>query len=77
MRTFLNVAVAATLSIAFALPLAGEAVAKTRSQMSEAEKKDLRKRAREYCLKAYAKGNTTLERVEIKASGKVICWLRE
>jgi hypothetical protein len=75
-RNFLSLAVAATLSFAFSMPLVGEAAAKKRSEMTEKEKKELRKRAREYCLKAYAKGTSELERVEIKSTGKVVCWIR-
>jgi hypothetical protein len=48
-----------------------------RDSMSEAQKKKLRKNARDYCLKTYAKGTATLERVEIQQSGKVICWIRQ
>jgi hypothetical protein len=47
-----------------------------RSMMSEEQKKNLRKRAREYCNKTYAKGGAFIERIEIQSTGKVICWIR-
>jgi hypothetical protein len=48
-----------------------------RSQMSEAQKKQLRAQARAYCMKNYVKGLKELDRVEIQSTGKVICWIRQ
>jgi hypothetical protein len=46
-----------------------------RSTMTEAQKKDLRRRGREWCLKNYAKGNaSTIDRVEILTDGSIRCW---
>jgi hypothetical protein len=53
-----------------------EAAKKTRrDQMTEAQKTALRKRAREWCTKNI-KGLRSLERVEIKSTGRVVCWYR-
>ena len=65
------------LGLIFALPLTVDALAEDkRSKMTPAQKKELRKRAREYCLKHYVKGAGYLERVEILSSGQVRCWIR-
>lgn len=76
MKKVITLAIASALAVTFTAPLALDASAKKRADMTEKEKKELRKRAREYCLKAYAKGTSELERVEIKSTGKVICWIR-
>ncbi len=76
MNKILKFALLTTLTVAFVTPLAGVAFAKKRDAMSEKEKKDIRKRAREYCNKTYAKGGAFVERVEIQSTGKVICWIR-
>jgi hypothetical protein len=76
MKKILKFALATTLTVAFATPLAGVAFAKKRDAMSEKEKKALRKNAREYCNKKYAKGGAFVERIEIQSTGKVICWIR-
>jgi hypothetical protein len=63
-----------------AIPAMSEA-AKTakkdkRSMMTETQKKDVRRRAREYCDKTYAKGGAFVESVDILSTGKVVCWIR-
>jgi hypothetical protein len=66
-------AMTATTQVSFA----AKAVKKDkRSMMSEDQKTNLRKRAREYCNKTYAKGGAFVERIEIQSTGKVICWIR-
>ena len=67
----------AVAAATFATGLSTAAEAKRRDQMTAAEKKELRKRAREWCMKKYVKGTVTFERVEIRANGQVICWTRQ
>lgn len=76
MKKILKFTLATALTVAFAGPLTGVAIAKKRDAMSENEKKALRKKAREYCNKTYAKGGAFVERVEIQSTGKVVCWIR-
>jgi hypothetical protein len=68
------------LIIAFCAGLSGESLAATksdkRSKMTEAQKKELRIRAREYCRKKYAKGGAFVESVDIQSDGTPICWIR-
>jgi D-Tyr-tRNAtyr deacylase len=48
-----------------------------RDAMSEAQKKDLRKRAYEWCRKTYLKGGGGyIMRVEIMNDGRVRCWYK-
>jgi hypothetical protein len=66
---------AAVVLASVAVP--SEAAKDKRSTMSEAQKKQLRARAREYCMKNFVKGLKELDRVEIQSTGKVICWIRQ
>jgi hypothetical protein len=47
-----------------------------RSKMTEAQKKDLRKRGREWCRKNHAKGNAEIISVDIMTDGSIRCWYR-
>jgi hypothetical protein len=73
-------AILSTLGVTLVLtaaPTISEAAKDKRSMMSEAQKKQLRARAREYCMKNYVKGLKELDRVEIRSDGKVVCWIRQ
>jgi hypothetical protein len=78
MKKTLTTAFATALALGLVIsPMESFAAKKSkRDSMSEGQKKDLRKRAREYCQKKYANGTAYLERVEIKSNGQVICWIR-
>jgi hypothetical protein len=72
-----SICAAFTLTAVSAMSEAAKATKKDkRSTMSDAQKKDLRHRAREYCVKKYAKGTSEIESVDILSTGKVICWIR-
>lgn len=77
MKLFTAFALAAGFSLVVGLGIdTAEAAKKSRrDQMTEAQKTALRKRAREWCIKNI-KGLRSLERVEIKSTGKVVCWYR-
>jgi hypothetical protein len=46
-----------------------------RSMMTDAQKKELRRRGREWCLKNHAKGSAaTIDRIEILTDGSIRCW---
>jgi hypothetical protein len=45
-----------------------------RDQMSAEQKKELRRKGREWCIKNHAKGNSTIERIEIMENGSIRCW---
>jgi hypothetical protein len=48
-----------------------------RDQMSAEQKRALRKKAMEWCLKTYGHdGYTQIERVQIKSDGTVVCYIR-
>jgi hypothetical protein len=47
-----------------------------RSKMTPAQKKELRKRGREWCMKNHIKGNMQFERIEIMSDGRIRCWMR-
>jgi hypothetical protein len=67
---------------ALAIPMDAAVAAKKtvkkdkRAQMTEEQKKQARKSAREWCMKYHAKGNAYIERVEILSDGRVRCWIR-
>ena len=45
--------------------------------MSAEQKRALRKKAMEWCLKTYGHdGYTQIERVQIKSDGTVVCYIR-
>jgi hypothetical protein len=71
-------ATAFTLSLPVDTAFAAKAAKKDRrSQMTAEQKKDLRKRAREWCIKNYAKGNAAvIDRIDILSDGSVRCWYR-
>jgi len=73
-------ATAAVLALAAVSPQAG-AASKTktkdvRSQMTPAQKADIRKKAFEWCRKKYAGGGAYVFRVEILSDGRVRCWYK-
>jgi hypothetical protein len=75
------VLLAAAAAIAIPMSIASEAASKPkkdkRSQMTEEQKKELRRRAREWCIKNYAKGNAAeIVRIDIQSDGRVRCWYR-
>jgi hypothetical protein len=69
-------------AFALAVPMDAALAAKkkpkkdVRSGMTEAQKKQLRKAGREWCLKQHAKGTVYIERIEIMSNGGIRCWLR-
>jgi hypothetical protein len=72
---------AAVAAIALPVSVASEAAPKPkkdkRSQMTAEQKKDLRRRAREWCIKNYARGNAAeIVRIDIQSDGRVRCWYR-
>lgn len=77
MRLF--VALLLTAMVLAIAPLPVDAASKTtdvRSKLTEAQKAEIRKRAREYCKKRYGGGGVVIERVEILSDGRVRCWYR-
>jgi hypothetical protein len=47
-----------------------------RDRMSDAQKKELRRRAMDWCKKKFRDGANSIERVQIQSNGKVICYIR-
>ncbi len=71
----LGLALAIFAGSTLALPNASKAGIK-RSQMTAAQKKELRRRGREWCMKNHIKGPSTFDRIEIMSDGRVRCWWR-
>jgi hypothetical protein len=47
-----------------------------RDSMSAEQKKEVRRKARDWCAKKIRNGNSYVDRIEIKSDGRVICWYR-
>ncbi len=50
--------------------------ANVRDRMSDAQKKEIRRKAMEWCKKKYRDGSNQVERIQIQSNGKVICYIR-
>jgi hypothetical protein len=76
---------AAVLASVFVMDLAAVDVATAankakqtvRDRMTAEQKKELRRRAREWCTKKYIHGTAYIDRVQIQSDGRVICYYRE
>ena len=66
----------AVLTIAFVSTTFDSALSDKRSKLTDAQKKELRKRGKDWCLKNKIKGTATFSRVEIMSDGRVRCWWR-
>lgn len=47
-----------------------------RKALTEAQKADLRKKGREWCMKNYIRGGAFIVRIEIMSDGRVRCWFK-
>jgi hypothetical protein len=45
--------------------------------LTAAQKADLRKKGREWCMKNYVQGGTFIVRVEVRNDGRVVCSLKQ
>jgi hypothetical protein len=84
MMKIVGKSIAVTICTAFvftAIPEMSFAAAKVvkkdrRSTMTDAQKQDLRRRGREWCLKNHAKGNSQILSIDILTDGSIRCWFR-
>ena len=78
-KTIFISTICATFAVT-ALPDMSFAAAKVkkdrRSAMTDAQKTELRRRGREWCLKNYAKGNGEILSIDILTDGSIRCWFR-
>ena len=59
-------------------PVADAKSVKTvKKALTEAQKADLRKRGREWCMKKHIHSGTSIAKVEVRSDGRVICYVRE
>jgi hypothetical protein len=75
----LTVALAAVVATSFMVADVSFAASKkknVRDSMSAAQKKELRRKAREWCEKKIRNGSDYIDRIEIKSDGRVICYYR-
>jgi hypothetical protein len=66
------------VSFCVVVPFEANAASKPdkRSKMTDAQKKELRKRGREWCRKNHAKGNAEIISIDILSNGSIRCWFR-
>jgi hypothetical protein len=59
-------------------PVADAKTVKTvKKSLTEAQKAELRKRGREWCMKKHIHSGTSIAKVEVRSDGRVICYVRE
>lgn len=70
---------AGIIASAFIFGSVGAPVADAKSvkkTLTSAQKADLRKKGREWCLKNHIQGGATIVRIQVKNDGRVICYFK-
>jgi uncharacterized protein (DUF2147 family) len=74
MKKTLFAALALLVVVSFAAPMASTPV-EAAKKLTKAQRKDLHKRALDWCRKRIG-GGASVEHIDIKSDGKVVCYYR-